>query len=170
MSRPDGPPSPSLAPLMWGVLVASVVSLIASLVLILAAQRIATTPSPAAARADSLARVTESLRRQLVVERGRDRPIDSIDPFEIEDLKARGLAAPVDSLKADLARHPELIPYPGVLGGNMGFYSPTDIHVLDGRWVFARFDDGHVGGDMLLEYTVKDGRITWRRVKVAHDD
>ena len=63
----------------------------------------------------------------------------------------------------DLMKYPELIPYKGVLGGKMGFYQENNIKVLNDRWVFAEFEDGHIGGAMLLEYKVsKDGTITWK--------
>lgn len=63
----------------------------------------------------------------------------------------------------DLIKHPELIPHNGVLGGKMGFYRESDIKVLNDKWVFAEFEDGHIGGAMLLEYKVsKDGAITWK--------
>lgn len=61
----------------------------------------------------------------------------------------------------DLIKHPELIPYDGVLGGTMGFYDPEGIQVLSDRWVFAGFDDGHINGYMLLRYSSNDGKISW---------
>lgn len=71
---------------------------------------------------------------------------------------------PIDAerLKEDLRERPELIPFDGELGGTMGFYDPQAIRVLSERWVYARFDDGHVQGEMLLEYTVgEDADIEW---------
>jgi len=60
-------------------------------------------------------------------------------------------------------KHNELIPYGGVLGGTMGFWSESDIHVLTLKWVFASFDDGHILEHMLLEYKVSDdGKISWK--------
>ncbi len=61
----------------------------------------------------------------------------------------------------DLMKHPELIPYDGVLGGTMGFYDTEGIQVLSDRWVFAGFDDGHINGYMLLSYRNNDGKIYW---------
>jgi hypothetical protein len=88
---------------------------------------------------------------------------DGLRPDEIEDLRAQGLTDPVREIKADLMRHPELIPIPGVLGGRMGFYSEDGIRILDEHWVYAEFDDGHIGGATLLTYDVKGGRIRWTR-------
>lgn len=61
----------------------------------------------------------------------------------------------------DLTKHSELIPYKGVLGGKMGFYK-EDIFVISDKWVLAYFEDGHIGGNMLLEYSVKDENIFWK--------
>ena len=82
---------------------------------------------------------------------------------ERERLQEQGLADPEADLASDLMQHNELIPYEGVMGGTMGFYSKEDIYVLSPRWVLAAFEDGHIGGRMLLEYTVSPGSdIHWR--------
>ncbi len=83
--------------------------------------------------------------------------------WEVSQLQKEGLSDPADDLAADLVQHRELIPFEGVLGGTMGFYSKKDIHVLTSRWVLASFEDGHIGGCMLLEYTVSpQGKIQWK--------
>jgi hypothetical protein len=75
------------------------------------------------------------------------------------------LADPVSAIRESLAAHPELIPYPGIEGGTMGFYAPDAIVVLPPRYVFASFEDGHVGGSMLLSFRVPGpGPILWRRL------
>jgi len=83
----------------------------------------------------------------------------------IAELKEKGLADPVKDLRADLKRHPELIPHKGTLGGTMGFYFPNKIHVLSSQWVLAYFEDGHNGGYVLLKFAVTDkGLISWKTV------
>ena len=83
----------------------------------------------------------------------------------IERLKEKGLSNPVQDIVSNLTKHRELIPYKGVLGGTMGFYYDKEIWVLNNKWVFAYFDDGHYGGHMLLEYNVADnGKINWKRI------
>jgi hypothetical protein len=89
-----------------------------------------------------------------------------IQDWQVDDLRRQGVADPVPTLVADLQRHPKLIPYEGVLGGTMGFYDSTQIHVLNDRWVYAYFEDGHVSGYGLFEYSIGDsGQIEWKRVK-----
>lgn len=88
---------------------------------------------------------------------------------ELKDLKKAGLADPVNRLRNDLVAHPELIQRPGVLGGTMGFNGP-EIALLSSRWVFARFEDGHIAGSCLLEYHVaQDSTIQWKVLKTTGD-
>ena len=54
-----------------------------------------------------------------------------------------------------------LIPYEGVLGGTMGFWR-DDFLILNDRWAYAYFEDGHIGGYLLLEYTVVDDQVSWK--------
>ncbi len=62
----------------------------------------------------------------------------------------------------------ELTGLEGVLGGTMGFYTEENITVLNDRWVHAWFEDGHVGGEMLLLYTFEeDGSISWTLLDLA---
>lgn len=83
--------------------------------------------------------------------------------WQIERLKKKGLKDPIKDIIADLMKHNELIPYEGVLGGTMGFWSESEIHLLTPKWVVASFDDGHILGHMLLEYKVSDnGKISWK--------
>jgi hypothetical protein len=80
-------------------------------------------------------------------------------------MKEKGLENPVHDIVSDLQKHRELIPYKGVLGGTMGFYSTEDIWILNNKWVFAEFDDGHIGGFLLLEYQVSNtGKISWKKI------
>jgi predicted xylose isomerase-like sugar epimerase len=82
---------------------------------------------------------------------------------ELEVLRGQGLTDPVRQIVSSLRSHPEAIPHAGVLGGQMGFYSDTSIHVLNARTVFASFTDGHIEGSGVFEYTIEpDTTITWK--------
>ena len=75
-----------------------------------------------------------------------------------------------DRLVDDLLGRAELIPFDGILGGTMGFYTPDNIYILSNRWVYARFEDGHIGGEMLLEYRIEaDGAISWSVLRAELD-
>jgi hypothetical protein len=100
----------------------------------------------------------------------RESSAHPIGASEIEDLRKHGLRDPIAQIVEDLRSHPEVIPHPGELGGNMGFYDPDGIHVLSARWVYARFDDGHITGDGVFEFTVQpDGSLAWKVVSSRLD-
>jgi hypothetical protein len=91
------------------------------------------------------------------------REVSPLSQFETRLLRSRGLNDPVNDITNDLLRRTDLISEEGVLGGTMGFYSPDNIRILNSRWVFAYFEDGHVRGSMLLQYEVEQGgRIHWK--------
>jgi hypothetical protein len=47
----------------------------------------------------------------------------------------------------------------------MAFYYPEKIHVLDEHWVYAEFDDGHIGGHGVFAYKVEpDSSLSFRVV------
>ena len=78
------------------------------------------------------------------------------------NLKKLGLYEPEDDLKSDLMLHNELIFYKGVLGGTMGFFGKEYMRILNDK-VFAYFEDGHIGGYMVLKYKVSQGgKISWK--------
>jgi hypothetical protein len=94
----------------------------------------------------------------------------SLPGGDVVQLQKKGLANLEEALATDLMGHRELIPYKGVLGGTMGFYSKKDIHILSSRWVLAAFEDGHIGGHMLLEYAVSPGgAIQWKVISAYLD-
>lgn len=78
------------------------------------------------------------------------------------ELERQGFAGQLKDIAADLKMHSELIPYKGIKGGTMGFYSENDIHVLTNKWVLAYFEDGHISGYMLLRYDINNGVISWK--------
>jgi hypothetical protein len=87
----------------------------------------------------------------------------SLPGGDVAQLQKKGLSHLEEALATDLMGHKELIPYKGIMGGTMGFYSKENIHVLTPRWVMASFEDGHIGGHMLLEYAVSPGgEIQWK--------
>ncbi|GAB6060447.1 hypothetical protein [Desulfonatronum parangueonense] len=86
----------------------------------------------------------------------------SLSEFELRRLQRKGLANPVFELVQDLASRPELIPAEAFFGGTM-YINTSETYVLTDRWVLAGFEDGHVRGNLWLEYNVDEaGRITWR--------
>ncbi len=88
-----------------------------------------------------------------------------LDEADITDLKRQGLENPPRQLRESLIAHAELIPYPGVLGGKMFIVPDEKIVLLKPPYAFAEFEDGHIGGTMLVKYTVLPGpQIQWKRL------
>jgi hypothetical protein len=106
-------------------------------------------------RNDSLSLQLQSLRIEHAIP-------PFLDRHQADYLRKQGLTDPVGEIRNDLIAKPGLIGRPGVLGGKMGFYFPDGIHILNHRWVFAYYEDGHVGGAVLLRYDIDyKGRINW---------
>lgn len=88
-----------------------------------------------------------------------------LSAYDIQQMKEKGLTNPVQDLITDLRMHPELIPYESVLGGEMRFFK-DEIYVLTSKWVLAYFEDGHIAGKILLEYSVdENGAISWQVIQ-----
>ncbi|HEY7728229.1 MAG TPA: hypothetical protein VID50_07215 [Candidatus Eisenbacteria bacterium] len=93
-----------------------------------------------------------------------------LEQLELDELERKGLHDPVMSLKSDLMSHPELIPYEGTMGGTMRFPRPATIILLPGGYAHARFEDGHLSGECLLEFSVQpNGAIEWKRIAARLD-
>ncbi|OKL39857.1 hypothetical protein [Pontibacter flavimaris] len=85
--------------------------------------------------------------------------LGSLSQSDIQRLKRKGLKNPETDLMNDLNRkQEELLSTKGVLGGTMAI---RDTRILNDRYAMAYYEDGHIGGYMLLKYEVKDGRISW---------
>jgi len=84
------------------------------------------------------------------------------NPEIINVLRRQGFNGGVQEIIDDLIKHKELIPYEGVLGGTMDFFAKESIFVISDKWVLAYFEDGHIGGNMLLRYSIKNGDIHWK--------
>lgn len=102
-------------------------------------------------------RLNEALK--LSAERIKDLII--VDSTTIRNLENQGIFNYKD-IEMDLAEKPEMIGFDGVLGGTMFFWS---IHLLNDQWVYAEFEDGHIDGSGIYEYTIdENGLITWKNI------
>ncbi|MGI9191037.1 MAG: hypothetical protein ACR2IL_02870 [Chitinophagaceae bacterium] len=81
----------------------------------------------------------------------------------LNQLKEQGIEDPKTYVANALSERPELIPMKAVLGGKMLF---TRIMLMGDHWAIAEFEDGHVGGEMLLSYTVDaKNNISWKSIQ-----
>lgn len=85
--------------------------------------------------------------------------LGTLSESDIRRLKQKGLQNPEIDLMNDLHRkQSRLIPAEGTLGGTMAI---RDSRILNDRYAMAYYEDGHVGGYMLLKYDVNNGNINW---------
>ncbi len=62
---------------------------------------------------------------------------------------------------------PEIIPFPGILGGSMKI---RDIRFISDKWILAGCCDGHYVGYLILDYTInKDSTINWKVLDYIKD-
>ena len=86
----------------------------------------------------------------------------SLSESDIQKLRKKGLRNPEVDLMNDLNRKQrQLLPKEGVMGGTMTI---RDSRILNDRYAMAYYEDGHIGGYMILRYEVNNGNITWRVV------
>jgi len=112
----------------------------------------------------------QSRRWQAAVRHWAELRSSTLDESDIEDLRRQGLQNPPRDLRESLASHPELIPFPGVLGGTMMILPDDKIALLRSPYAFAEFDDGHINGVMLVKYAVlPGGHIEWKRLWATLD-
>lgn len=66
-----------------------------------------------------------------------------------------------NAIEEDLqSRGAEIIKIEPVLGGNMYF---TQVNVVNNIWAYGAFEDGHISGYGLYEYTIQgNGDIVWK--------
>jgi hypothetical protein len=94
-----------------------------------------------------------------------------IDSFGFSVREYREIPVIIDSiLGRDIIKHRVLIPFKGRLGGTMGFYGGVVYRLPSSNWAIAPFDDGHIGGYMLLKYDQgKDGNTKWTKIEAWLD-
>lgn len=100
---------------------------------------------------------TEALVERLTALEEQAQAFPPPDPHLADLLKSRGISSP-EMLLEDLRSHPEVIPLEAVLGGTMYF---TRTAILDERWVYGAYEDGHVAGAALFQWSLREGRPVW---------
>ena len=112
----------------------------------------------------------QSRRWQAAVRHWAELRSSSLDEGDIADLRRQGLKDPAKQLRESLAGHTELIPYPGIQSSAMMILPDDKIALLKPPYAFAEYEDGHIGGTMLVEYTVLPGpQIQWKRLWAARE-
>ena len=88
--------------------------------------------------------------------------------YVLEGLVKRGFKTPL-ALLEDLATHDELLPVEGVLGGTMKWWPEYSV-VLNEKYVFGYFEDGHILGYAILKYSFdNDDNLKWQLINTYMD-
>ncbi len=91
---------------------------------------------------------------------------DVLSDIDYSYLQKKGLKEPIKEIKENLMSKPEIIGIKGIKGGKIDFYDSRNIYILNSKWVYAFFEDGHIAGSVLFEYTINKGKIKWQVIKV----
>ncbi len=106
------------------------------------------------AQVDALKVENDSLQKELLLLESRN-PVVFSEAF---DSITNPEAFIVEALKSD----PELIPEEGVLGGKMQF---INTEILNERFIWAEFEDGHINGQAIYQYRLsKEGKPQFRLI------
>lgn len=85
-------------------------------------------------------------------------------PYVLDAIKQRGISP--EKLLEDLKEHAAMIPEAAVLGGTMHF---TQTGIINERWVYGAYEDGHIAGAAVFQWEVRDSRIEWTPILVLKD-
>lgn len=92
----------------------------------------------------------------------------TLPDYVLEGLVKRGFKTPL-ALLEDLATHDELLPVEGVLGGTMKWWPEYSV-VLNEKYVFGYFEDGHILGYAILKYSFdNDDNLKWQLINTYMD-
>jgi hypothetical protein len=91
-----------------------------------------------------------------------------LQSWDIKRLQKKGLKNPENDILAGLMKQTRLIKFEPQPGVSWRFDTNESI-ILSNRWVFTKFDEGHMLGSMLLSYTVNNGSITWEVISQVLD-
>lgn len=92
----------------------------------------------------------------------------TLPDYVLNGLVDHGFKTPL-ALLEDLATHDELLPVVGVLGGTMKWWPEYSV-VLNEKYVFGYFEDGHILGYALLKYSFdKDDILKWQVIDTYMD-
>lgn len=111
----------------------------------------------------TVARALEKENQELTEKIEASKIVDYVTKLKLERMDIDNY----ESIEKDLISKPELISIDGVLGGTMFF---TDAHLLNEKWVYATFEDGHIMGSGLYTYEVfSPEEIKWKEIEVTSD-
>ena len=113
----------------------------------------------------SVARDAKNAKEALAEEKKRVAVSPGLDLAVLNAIKEAGVTDPVRLIE-DLRQNPLVIPEAAVLGGTMAF---RQIGLINDRWVYASYEDGHIAGSAIFQWKIQDSRIIWTPILVYHE-
>lgn len=94
----------------------------------------------------------DSLRKELVLKTEAENYWFNNDHEGLKFIES-GIKNPKEEIESCLRGKPELIPLSAILGGTMDF---GKIEILSDKWILADYNDGHIEGKSIFEYTLEE--------------
>ncbi|WP_313113592.1 hypothetical protein [Aequorivita sediminis] len=122
-------------------------------------------------RIDSLQFQNDSLMEVLTARKDDTDSTDSPQWYYPETdsrkLLEQGVEDPRNYIKNALRENKDLIPMDAVLGGTMHY---NNIQLLGDKWIIADFEDGHVYGKAILEYSLlEDDKLSFKIIALSEN-
>lgn len=89
---------------------------------------------------------------------------DEASIYILKDMGIEDYSILTDSL-SELGE--DIIGFQGILGGTMYF---TNVKILNDRWAFGRFEDGHYGGYGIYKFEINGDDIVWNTIVEYSDN
>lgn len=116
-------------------------------------------------QAADAAQKVEAVQAELAAFKKQAQLTPKLEPYMLASIQRAGIADP-ERLIEDLKQHPAVIPSEAVLGGTMHF---TQVGLINERWVYGAFEDGHIAGAAVFEWQLQNGEIIWTPILVTEE-
>ncbi|MCG2430400.1 hypothetical protein [Aequorivita xiaoshiensis] len=111
--------------------------------------------------------LTEVLTAKTAVTENTDSPQWYYPETDSRKLLDLGVEDPGKHIKQALRENKDLIPMDAVLGGTMHY---NNIQLLGDKWIIADFEDGHVYGKAIFEYTLlEDDKLNFKIIALSEN-
>ena len=108
---------------------------------------------------------SNTVQAELAALKAQIQYLPQLEPYMLEAIQRAGISDP-GALLADSKQHPEVIPAGAVLGGTMQF---TQLGLINERWVYGAYEDGHIAGAAVFQWEKQDSGIIWTPILVSEE-
>lgn len=109
--------------------------------------------------------LTEVITKNTMKSENSETPQWYYPETDAKRLMESGVEDPKAYIKNALLEKPDLIPMDAVLGGTMRY---NNMQLLGDKWLIADFEDGHVYGKAIMEYTIgKNDEVDFKIISLS---